>query len=103
MDKNILRPAYYAISNDRYMSRPKLNCIVSFDPHESAGKTGYIYPIINNHPNLDNANNNEERESIAKVAFKKQGLIEHVDFKFVSFSELQNILQEHNNCLIYRD
>lgn len=98
-DSNALRPTYFAISNDRHVSYPYLNCVVEFNPNINIRQNGYIFPIIKSYPNLDNATNNIDRETLVKAAFDKQGLIEHVNYEFVSLEKLKSIVNEHNKSV----
>lgn len=98
MNKDGLRPTYYAISHKHegyysYLSYPYLCCVFGFDPNSSIGKEAYLWPAI--HPNLDEVSA-KDRELVVKKAFEKQGMIEHVDFEFVSLEKLQSMVDEHN-------
>lgn len=98
-DSNAQRPIHYAISNDRYVSYPYSNCVVGFDPNIDPRSYCYIFPIAKTYPNLDGAASNIEREKIVKAAFEREGLIEHVDYEFVSLDKLKSMEKEHNKSV----
>ncbi|SHN86457.1 MULTISPECIES: hypothetical protein [Desulfitobacterium] len=103
MKKDGLRQTYYAIWNGQYrkahylyLSYPYMCCVFGFDPDSSMGKEAYLWPAI--HPNLDEVAA-EDRELVVKKGFEKQGMIEQVDFKFISLEELEDMVTEHNKEL----
>lgn len=84
---------HYAISNDR-IEKVRLNSVVVFAKDEN--NRAYIAPSFNDYPSLDSVNTNQERETIAKVAFKAEGLEENKDFKFISMAEMNKMVEKHN-------
>ena len=89
-------PVLYAICNDSYISYPKLNCLMALDPDE---KIPTSYKVINNYPNIDELKSNSERKSKIREHFIKSGLLENIDFKFVSMPQMaqaEKYLTENN-------
>ena len=84
---------YYAISNDN-IEKGRLNSVVLFAKDEN--NRAYIAPSFNEYPSLDSVSANWERETIAKAAFKAEGLVENIDFEFVSMEEMNKMIESHN-------